>query len=251
MTTPNRSTKSNPSTRPKQSSAAAARAAAARAQQRRSRRILWINLGAIGAVILIAVITFFAMSNANVTPGPEAKNPEVVREDSHVLGEPGNGNAVLVEFLDFECEACGAAYPFIESLREQYAGEVTFVTRYFPIPSHKNALNAAIAAEAAARQDKYEEMYSKLFDTQAEWGEQQQSNAPLFRQFAEEIGLDLAQYDLDVADPTTEQRVLADQADGTALGVQGTPTFFLNGEKLELEGADDLVNAIDGALAEG
>lgn len=216
----------------------------------RSRRMLWINLAAIGAVILISVITVLAMSNASVTGAPEVDEPEVVREDSHVLGEPGTGNAVLVEFLDFECEACGAAYPFIESLRERYAGQVTFVVRYFPIPSHKNALNAALAAEAAAQQGKFEEMYGRLFDTQAEWGEQQQSNAALFRSFAEEIGLDLEQFDRDVADPATRERVLVDQADGTALGVQGTPTFFLNGEKLELQSADDLVQAIDAALAE-
>ncbi|KZE92447.1 hypothetical protein AVP42_02601 [Agromyces sp. NDB4Y10] len=220
------------------------------AKPRRTRRTLWLNLVAIAAVILISVIAIMAMSSTNSAEAPVSENPEVVREDSHVLGEPGSGNAVLVEFLDFECEACGAAYPFIESLRERYAGQVTFVARYFPIPSHKNALNAALAAEAAAQQGRFEEMYGKLFDTQAEWGEQQQSNAPLFRSFAEEIGLDLEQFDRDVADPATRERVLADQADGTALGVQGTPTFFLNGEKLELQSADDLVQAIDAALAE-
>ena len=229
---------------------APAPAAPAPSKPPRRRRMLWINLAAIGAVILISVITVLAMSNSSVTGAPEVDDPEVVREDSHVLGEPGSGNAVLVEFLDFECEACGAAYPFIESLRERYNGQVTFVARYFPIPSHKNALNAALAAEAAAQQGKFEQMYAKLFDTQAEWGEQQQSNAPLFRSFAEEIGLDLEQFDRDVADPATRERVLADQADGTALGVQGTPTFFLNGEKLELQSADDLVQAIDAALAE-
>ena len=229
---------------------APAPAAPAPSKPPRRRRMLWINLAAIGAVILISVITVLAMSNSSVTGAPEVDDPEVVREDSHVLGEPGSGNAVLVEFLDFECEACGAAYPFIESLRERYDGQVTFVARYFPIPSHKNALNAALAAEAAAQQGKFEQMYAKLFDTQAEWGEQQQSNAPLFRSFAEEIGLDLEQFDRDVADPATRERVLADQADGTALGVQGTPTFFLNGEKLELQSAEDLVQAIDAALAE-
>ena len=219
-------------------------------EQRRSRRVLWINVGAITAVILASMIAVMAMSNTSVNSAPVAETPEVVREDSHVLGEPGTGNAVLVEFLDFECEACGAAYPFIESLREKYAGEVTFVARYFPIPSHKNALNAAIAAEAAAQQGKFEEMYRKLFETQREWGEQQDSRAPLFREYADELGLDLAQYDKDVAKPATRERVLADQADGTALGVQGTPTFFLNGELLELSTADDMTRAIDAALAD-
>ena len=220
------------------------------AEKARHRKILWINVGAVLAFVLVVVIIVIATrpssSQPDSTGTPAAA--EVVREDSHVLGEPGTGDVTLVEFLDFECEACGAVFPFIESLREQYAGEVTFVARYFPIPSHKNALNAAIAAEAAARQGKFEEMYVMLFETQTQWAEQQESKADVFRQYAEELGLDLDQYDADVADPTTAERVLSDQNDGTALGVSGTPTIFLNGELLELQSADDLTSAIDAAL---
>lgn len=87
----------------------------------------------------------------------------------------------LVEFLDFACEAYGAAYPFIEQLREQYDGEVTFAVRYFPLPSHKNANNAAYAVESAARQGKFEQMYKRPYDTQIEWGASQDSKAALFR----------------------------------------------------------------------
>ena len=220
------------------------------AEKARNRRILWVNIGAVLAFVLVVVIIILATRPSSSQPdaGGTPAAVEVVREDSHVLGEPGTADVILVEFLDFECEACGAAFPFVESLREQYAGEVTFVARYFPIPSHKNALNAAIAAEAAARQGKFEEMYVKLFETQIQWAEQQESKADVFRQYAEDIGLDLEQYDADVADPTTEERVLSDQADGTALGVSGTPTIFLNGELLELQSADDLTSAIDAAL---
>ncbi|WP_082462177.1 thioredoxin domain-containing protein [Agromyces sp. Leaf222] len=219
-------------------------------EKARTRRVLWINVGAVFAFLLVVVIIFLVTRptssepNANSTTAPN----EVIREDSHILGEPGATDVTLVEFLDFECEACGAAFPFIESLRQKYAGEVTFVARYFPIPSHQNALNAAIAAEAAGRQDKFEEMYMKLFETQTQWAEQQDSKADVFRQYADELGLDLDQYDADVADPTTEERVLSDQTDGTALGVSGTPTLFLNGELLELRSADDLTSAIDAAL---
>ena len=220
------------------------------AEKARNRRILWINVGAVLAFVLVVVIIILATRPSSSQPDASGTPAavEVVREDSHVLGEPGTADVILVEFLDFECEACGAAFPFVESLRGQYAGEVTFVARYFPIPSHKNALNAAIAAEAAARQGKFEEMYVKLFETQTQWAEQQESKADVFRQYAEDIGLDLEQYDADVADPTTEERVLSDQADGSALGVSGTPTIFLNGELLELQSADDLTSAIDAAL---
>ena len=63
----------------------------------------------------------------------------IVRDDSRILGEEGTSGVTFVEFLDFECEACGAAYPIVEDLREKYAGEVTFVIRYFPLPGHVNS----------------------------------------------------------------------------------------------------------------
>lgn len=88
--------------------------------------------------------------------------------------------------------------------------------------------------EAAAQQGKYEQMYTKMFDTQPQWGEKQDSQAPLFRTYAQELNLDLTKYDAAVADEKTIDRIRKDVADGKALGVTGTPTFFLNGQKLTL-----------------
>lgn len=82
-------------------------------------------------------------------------------------------------------------------------------------------------------------MYNKMFQTQAQWGEQQETRAPLFRTFAQELELDMAAYDVAVLDETTKDRIRKDIADGKALGVTGTPTFFLNGEKLELTSEAD------------
>ena len=93
--------------------------------------------------------------------------------------------------------------------------------------------------ETAAQQGKYEQMYNKMFQTQAQWGEQQETRAPLFRTFAQELELDMAAYDVAVLDETTKDRIRKDIADGKALGVTGTPTFFLNGEKLELTSEAD------------
>ncbi|MFK4729635.1 thioredoxin domain-containing protein [Agromyces mediolanus] len=220
------------------------------------RRVLWINLGLVGAFLLVVGLAFAflrpgaaapaASPSAGETPGATAA--PTVRDDSHVLGEPGASGVTVVEFLDFECEACGAFYPLVESLREQYAGEVTFVARYFPLDGHKNSKNAAVAVEAAAQQGAFEAMYAKLFETQAEWGEQAESKAPLFREFAAELGLDLAAYDAAVADPATLERVQSDQADGFALGVQGTPTFFIDDRMVQLQSYDDLGIAIEAAL---
>ena len=175
---------------------------------------------------------------------------ELVREDSHRLGEPGAGNVTLVEWLDFECESCLAAYPFVEQLREDYAGRVTFVARYMPMPGHPNAENAAVAVEAAAQQGEFEAMYHRMYETQEQWSHRQESQAAVFRGFAEDLGLDLAAYDDAVADPATLERVLSDRDDGLALGVEGTPSFFLDGEKVEVQTTDEFVELIETALDE-
>jgi protein-disulfide isomerase len=124
------------------------------------------------------------------------------------------------------------------------------VARYFPVPSHRNAENAAHAVEAAARQDKFEQMYQRMFETQSEWGEQQESKAPLFRSYAEDLGLDMDRYDEDVTSQSVARRVQKDVDDGRALNVAGTPTFFLNGKQLKVTSTDDFIRAIDEALAE-
>ncbi|SEE89281.1 DsbA family protein [Jiangella alba] len=187
---------------------------------------------------------------ATPTGGGGSVEVPVVRDDSHVLSPAPDGAPVLVEFLDFECEACRAVHPGIEQLRQEYDGRVAFVARYMPGPGHFNAENAAVAVEAAAQQGQYEAMYDRMFETQGDWGEQQVSAADLFRTFAGELGLDLAAYDAAVADPATLDRVRSDLDDGLALGVEGTPTFFLDGERIEPQSLDDLRALLDAALAD-
>lgn len=206
---------------------------------------------AVGLLALVSIGGVFAYQGLTKDePSAASVREAVVRADSHRIGTADNGKVTLVEFLDFECESCGAAYPFVEQLREQYKGRVTFVARYFPVPSHRNAENAAHAVESAARQGKFEEMYKRMFETQPEWGEQQDSNAPLFRSYAEDLGLDMDRYDQDVKSASVAKRVQKDLDDGKTLGVSGTPTFFLNGKKLEVSSEEDFIQAIDQALAE-
>ncbi|MFC7908226.1 DsbA family protein [Streptomyces nigra] len=168
-------------------------------------------------------------SGLDVKPAAEALP---VRESSHRLSEPKKSELTIVEFLDFECEGCGAYYPVVEQLREEYGDRVTFVARYFPMPGHRNGELAARTAEAAARQGKFEEMYNKLFTTQKEWGEAQESKESVFRGFAKDLGLDMTRFDADLADPNVAARIQADQRDGLALGVQGTPSFLFDGERI-------------------
>lgn len=206
---------------------------------------------ALVAAFVVAVVIFLGVSGQadDISGAAESGSSTVVREDSHRLSTAEDGRVTLVEFLDFECESCLAAYPFVEQLRDDYDGRVTFVARYFPMPGHANGENAAVAVEAAAQQGRFEDMYHRMYETQTEWGERQDSQAALFRTFAEDMGLDMTEFDDAVADPQTLERVLQDREDGLALGVEGTPTFFLNGEKVEAQTTDEFIELIDAALA--
>lgn len=213
---------------------------------RKVRLVLWILLAAIVATGLIWYAVFTATK-----PQPAALQPvvdaQLVRHDSHRVTSPVTEKAQLVEFLDFECESCRAAEPLVQELKAEYGDRITFVHRYFPLPSHKNSGQAALAVEAAAQQGKYGQMAAKMFETQSQWGEKQDFQNALFRTFAEELGLDMEKYDAAVAAEETKERIRRDIADGKALGVTGTPTFFLDGQKLTLNSEDEFRQLLDDA----
>lgn len=223
----------------------------------KSKALVWI-LMAVAVIAAIVVVVIVRGNTPDTTAGSEtpaapaetAETGQLVRENSRVLSQAPNEKAVLVEFLDFECEGCRAAYPLVEELRTEYADSVTFVHRYFPLPGHRNAMNAALAVEAAAQQGAYEPMYQQMFETQPEWGESADDKSAVFRSFAEDLGLDMEAYDAAVKDPATQDRVELDLADGIALNVSGTPTFFLDGQLLAPSSLDELRAALDAAVAE-
>ncbi|MDN4161921.1 MULTISPECIES: thioredoxin domain-containing protein [Nocardioides] len=203
--------------------------------------------------LIVSMVAVFFVAQQRESDGPRpVSSPEqasaVVREDSRILGEKGTSGTTFVEFLDFECEACGAAFPVVEELREKYAGEVTFVVRYFPLPGHFNAERAARAVEAAARQGEFEALYTKMYETQSSWGEAQEPHDDLFRGFAEDLGLDMAKFDADYASKEVADRVQRDVDDGLALGVQGTPTFYIDGQPFQPQSIEDFHTALDEAI---
>lgn len=186
-------------------------------------------------------------TGAEPTANASSTGADVIRPNTQILQE-GSSDVTVVEFLDFECEACRALFPIMEQLREEYDGEVTFAIRYFPIESHFNAKTAALAVEAASKQGALEEMYIKMYETQSEWSEQQTSKRDLFISFADDLGLDVDQFTKDLDDPKTAKRVEFDQKEGESLGVSGTPTLFLNGQPFQAGPFDQMKAEIDAAL---
>ena len=196
-------------------------------------------------VALVAAVTFSrAGEEAAPTGSGSGASAPLVRDDSPRL--TSGKEATFVEYLDFECEACGAAHPVMTDLREKYGKDVTFVVRYLPL--HGNSMNAALAAEAAREQDKFEEMHDKLFETQAEWSHSESSKEKTFEGYAQELGLDMKQYRASLKDPAAAQRIEQSKKDAQTLGVTGTPTFFLDGEKIEPTTIADFETKLDAAI---
>lgn len=209
---------------------------------------------AVCAAAVVTVLAGLLISDkeraAQTTAAQAATSVETitVRPDSHRLTDVPDGKATFVEFLDFECGACAALYPVVEQLHKDYGDRVTFVVRYLPLSSHPNGERAARAVEAASRQGKFSQMAQRMFDTQGVWGYQKEPQDNVFRAIASELGLDMRAFDTDYNDRSTVNRVRADQSDGMALGINGIPAFFLNGEQLHPQTYKDLTDALDNAL---
>lgn len=208
----------------------------------------WITAFAVLTILAVGVVLLVTRGEENTPHSADTGAVQLVRDSSHRLNDPQDAEVTFVEFLDFECEGCRAAYPIVEELRDDYGDRVEFVLRYFPLSGHFNGERAARAVEAAAQQGELEAMYRKMFETQAEWGEQRTAADDVFRGFAVDLGLDMAAFDTAYNDPATLERIRVDQRDGEMLGVQGTPTFFVNDEQILVQRAEDLRGAIDNAL---
>lgn len=190
----------------------------------------------IGAIVLLIVGFFYVMSQGNGgSSSQQTFDPKVlVREDSYQTASPASANSVkatLVEFGDFQCPACGyVEVNFLEKLLQEYGGKINFVFRNYPLSQHKNAIPAALAAEAAGEQGKFWEMHHKLYAAQNEWGEN--DKAPeLFVQYAQDLGLNIEQFKQSVQDQKALPKINRDFQDGNSVQVEGTPTFYINNQK--------------------
>lgn len=157
----------------------------------------------------------------------------------------------VTEFVDFQCEACYAYYPFVKQVKELYKDKIRFQIRNFPITaSHQFAFQAARAAEAAARQGKFWEMHDKILEGQKIW-EQTQNPQSYFDQYAQAVGLDMEKYRVDRDSTDVAAVINKDLDDVKQLGGTGTPTFAINGQKVENPdpSVEALSKMIDDALA--
>lgn len=204
----------------------------------------------IGIIIaFVAVVTFTGGKTSDSSKSANKSNNSSLTEN--IKGNP-DAKVTLVEYGDFQCPYCQQYEPTIKQVIEKYNDKIKFQFRNFPLVNiHPNAFAAARAAEAAAVQNKFWEMHDALYAEKnwSTWTEAKDPR-PEFNKYAKELGLKVDQFKEDFASKAVNDAVNADQAEGNKLGITGTPSFFLNGKKIEVaNNLADFEKKIDEALA--
>jgi protein-disulfide isomerase len=195
----------------------------------------WIIFAAVCIVILGGLIYLSGKNKIDVS-NVDANKIQPASDQSgqiadHVFGK-ADSKVMLVEYGDFQCPGCGAAYPTLKTLSEKYQGQLAFVFRNFPLTTlHPNARAAAAVAEAAGLQGKYWEMHNKLYETQADWQSLQgNGRTDFFASYASGFGLNVDTFKTDLAGTNVNQKISYDQAIGKKINVNSTPSLYLNGK---------------------
>ena len=216
----------------------------------KNKIILW---SVIVLVIIGSVFGIIKLASKSQTPGSGsdtlALTISAINDNENVKGNK-NATTTLIEYSDFQCPACGSYYPILKKVAEDMGSQVKFAYRHFPLPQHKNAKLAATVAEAAGKQGKFWEMHDLIFQNQSDWSEEKNA-AVIFAKYAQDLKLDLAKFQTDIASEEIKAKIENDYKSGAKAGVNSTPSFFLNGKKLDNpRNYDEFKNAILQALGQ-
>lgn len=192
----------------------------------------WIVFALIAVVTLGGLVALSKKDDINVD---DVNAFSVVKNDKftdHVYGK-ADAKVVLIEYADFQCPGCAGVYPEVTKIKEEYKDKIAFVYRAFPLTSiHPNALAAAGAAEAAAKQGKFWEMHDLLFESQDAWESLSPSDrGTAFSNYARQLGLNLDRFNTDISSPEVSYSISYARALGGKSGVSATPTLYI-GDKL-------------------
>lgn len=200
----------------------------------------------IGKISIIGIALVLAGAFWYAGQAGERANEGVVIE-ANVKGNP-EAVVTLTEHSDFQCPACAAAAPVVDSILEAYGDQVRFEYKHFPLVSiHPLAIPAARAAEAAGQQGKFFAMHDLLFENQRAWSTAPNPTA-IFMSYAEEIGLDVPMFRRHLDASVIEDHVRAEFEEARELGLTGTPTFFLNGERMNFQSYEEMAAQVEAAV---
>ncbi len=204
--------------------------------------VILVIIAVIGGIIFQSKKKDKTETNTDTTVTSQSTN--------HVVGA-GTDNVTLTEYGDFQCPSCGNYYPVLKQVKAKYGDRIKFQFKNFPLTEiHKNALIASRAAEAANIQGKFWEMHNKLFETQRSWSEMNDPTS-VFTAYAQELGLDVAKFTTDLKSSAVNDIIQADRAEAKELDLSGTPSFTINGQKIENPNptVDDFSKVIDEAIS--
>jgi len=199
-------------------------------------------ISVLGTFVLLFGV--FKLINQPVqTDFPQVKQ---LKANDHIKWSPEKKN-LLIEYSDFQCPACKNAHDILKTIEASGSADfeitkkVTFIYRHFPLFQIHNKANVAdYAAEAAGKQDKFWEMADLLFDNQQTWKESNNLQQKDFTNYAKELKLDIDRFKKDSDSTEVKNRVSEDLREAEQMGVNSTPTFFLNGQKVNVNSFDEL-----------
>lgn len=203
-------------------------------------KMKWI----IFTVVVVAIFTGIVLVSKSNDPPFEGDPNKVVTDGpipDRVYADNTEGKVLLIEYGDFQCPGCRSMEPAVQELRDQYKGKLTFVFRNFPLTNiHGNALAASTAAEAAGQQGKFFLMHDLLYSRQDEWqavAVNQRSST--FEGYAAMLGMDVEKFKQDMNSKDVSTKIGRDRSIGRKVGVESTPTFVLDGQRLPESTATD------------
>lgn len=201
-------------------------------------------------ILIITAVLFsggiYFLSKTSSTQTKETKVLQINYSKGQKIGSD-SAKVKLVEFSDLQCPACLAAEPTLRAIRALNNLEVQLIYRHFPLPQHSHSKQAAYLAEVAAEQGKFWQMHDKLFETQDQWSTLPDATA-FFMNLVKELNLDEGKVKQGLEKETFKQKIDEDITEAQTLGVNSTPTFFINGQKLNLRGFEDINTLINEEL---
>ena len=200
----------------------------------------WIIFAAVCVVTFGGLIIWSSRDKIDVSKVDTNKIQSASKNSGNipdqVFGDK-NSKVVLFEYGDFQCPGCGGAHPTVKAVTQKYEQQMAFVFRNFPLTAiHPNARAAAAAVESAGLNGKYWEMHNIVFERQNSWSDASASErSSLFAQYATDVGVSPESFNKTLTEKSIQinRKIDFDRALGGKIGVSATPTFYLNGKKLE------------------
>lgn len=212
-----------------------------------NKNTIIISVVSVLGTFLLLFGVYKLVSQPVQTNFPQVKK---LKADDHIKWSPDQKN-LLIEYSDLQCPACQNAHNYFQTIEASGSPDilitkkVTFVFRHFPLSQvHDQAIAAAYAAEAAAKQNKFWEMTDILYNNQSTWEKSNNPENDFFIQYAKDLKLDVAKFKTDMNSTEVKQRVDEDVQTGNQIGIDRTPTFYLNGQKVDVNSYDELKNTL-------